>query len=157
MSPQAAAVAPAQERALLRELAALDALLRRKARSAGLLAAELDRVRLTSAGSARRPAAQRELDALALELAGLEERIAARRRRRLEVVSATPLDLLELYAIAEARGQSPPVVSLVGAHACGGCFLRIEPRLVVAMHRRGFVACSHCARIVFAADTAVAV
>lgn len=155
MSPLAAAVTPAQEHALLRELATLDALLRRKARAASVLAGELERVRLARAGGSRRPAADRELEAKALELSRLEERIAARRARRLEVVSATPVELLELYAIAEARGQSPPVVSLLGSHACGGCFLRIEPRLVVAMRRRGFVACSHCARVVFAVDTVV--
>ena len=76
-------------------------------------------------------------------------RAAPAARRGRTAAEITPA-LLELYTRAMQRSPSRPVVSLLLGRACGGCSLRIEPRLTVRIHDVGYVACPHCSRIIVA-------
>lgn len=74
-------------------------------------------------------------------------RLAALRVRK-KVTDGIPPRLLEIYDRAMARGRRPAIVALYRGQACGGCFLKLLPRLCVEISVYGLVDCPQCGRLI---------
>lgn len=70
-------------------------------------------------------------------------------KRRAALRDAIPETFLAAYDALGRAGRRPVIVPVRGAH-CGGCYLRLPPKLDSSLRRRqSLCSCPHCRRLLY--------